>query len=64
MDDAFFEALEKVARIRGDCKVRITLGYDKLDLQVLLSAGHQTLALGTLDRMGELEEVGLDRLYR
>jgi len=47
----FFSVLEKVGRIRGDCRV-------------LLAAGHQTAALSTLDRMTELQEAGLERLYR
>jgi len=51
ISDEFFSVLEKVGRIRGDCRV-------------LLAAGHQTAALSTLDRMTELQEAGLDRLYR
>ena len=51
ISDEFFSVLEKVGRIRADCRV-------------LLAAGHQTAALSTLDRMTELQEAGLDRLYR
>lgn len=51
VDDKFFEVLEKVGRIRGDCKV-------------LLAAGHQTAALATMERMGEVEEAAVERLYR
>ena len=51
ISEEFFSVLEKVGRIRGDCRV-------------LLAAGHQTAALSTLDRMTELQEAGLDRLYR
>jgi len=51
VDSRFFEVLEKVGRIREDCKV-------------LLAAGHQTAALGTMDRMADIEEAALDRLYR
>jgi hypothetical protein len=51
IDAGFFAALEKVGRIRGDC-------------QVLLAAGHQPAALGTLDSMAEVEEAAMDRLYR
>jgi len=51
VDEKFFEVLEKVGRIRGDCKV-------------LLAAGHQTAALATMERMGELEEAAVDRLFR
>ena len=51
INDKFFEVLEKVGRIRGDCKV-------------LLAAGHQTAALATMERMGEVEEAAVDRLFR
>ena len=51
VDEKFFEVLEKVGRIRGDCKV-------------LLAAGHQTAALATMERMGEVEEAAVDRLFR
>jgi len=51
IDQEFFTVLEKVGRIHGDCRV-------------LLAAGHQTAALGTMDRMAELQEAALDRLYR
>merc|ERR1719167_916613 len=51
VDEKFFEVLEKVGRIREDCKV-------------LLAAGHQTAALGTMDRMADIQEAALDRLYR
>jgi len=51
VDDRFFEVLEKVGRIRGDCRV-------------LLAAGHQTAALATMERMGEVEEAAVERLYR
>ena len=47
----FFSVLDKVGRIRADCRV-------------LLAAGHQTAALSTLDKMTDLQEAGLDRLYR
>lgn len=51
IDQQFFTVLEKVGRIHRDCSV-------------LLAAGHQTAALGTMDRMAELQEAALDRLYR
>jgi len=51
IDQDFFTVLEKVARIHCDCRV-------------LLAAGHQTAGLGTMDRMAELQEAALDRLYR
>jgi len=51
IDQEFFTVLEKVARIHRDCRV-------------LLAAGHQTAALGTMDRMAEVQEAALDRLYR
>lgn len=51
INSRFFEVLEKVGRIKEECKV-------------LLAAGHQTAALGTMDKMAELQEAALDRLYR
>eukprot|EP00092_Neocalanus_flemingeri_P014840 GFUD01016021.1.p1 GENE.GFUD01016021.1~~GFUD01016021.1.p1 ORF type:complete len:631 (+),score=243.67 GFUD01016021.1:52-1944(+) len=51
IDQEFFTVLEKVGRIHRDCRV-------------LLAAGHQTAALGTMDRMAEVQEAALDRLYR
>jgi len=47
----FFQVLDKVAKIKSDC-------------QVLLSAGHQTAALTTMDQMSDLEESAIERLYR
>ena len=32
--------------------------------KVLLNAGHQTLAFGTMEHMSDLQEAALDRLYR
>lgn len=46
-----FRVLDKVNRIKSDC-------------QVLLSAGHQTAALTTMDQMAEVQETALDKLYR
>jgi len=51
IDQEFFTVLEKVGKIHSDCRV-------------LLAAGHQTAALGTMDRMAEVQEAALDRLYR
>jgi len=51
IDQEFFTVLEKVGRIHRDCKV-------------LLNAGHQTLAFGTMEHMSDLQEAALDRLYR
>ena len=42
IDHEFFTVLEKVGRIHNDCRV-------------LLSAGHQRAALGTMDRMTEAQ---------
>ena len=62
----FFTVLDKVARIKADCQVNSTLYIIVIIMtwfmcQVLLSAGHQTAALSTMDQMSDLQETALDR---